>query len=109
MSVDFADLHVGIDAEVGIADWRAGGRGQMARTSAEIVAGAFDGIQITVASGARHRERIGRDELVERGAMAVRGDVSALRLGDLQKVAAYTREADGLGRGRAFIGTRHLL
>ena len=41
--------------------------------------------------------------------MAVQSDVAALRLGNLQKIGADASEADGLRRGRAFIGHRHLL
>jgi hypothetical protein len=41
--------------------------------------------------------------------MAVLRDVAPLRLGNLQKIAADASETDGLRRGRAFIGHRHLL
>src|SRR4029077_3140123 len=70
-SVDFADLHVGVNGQVGIANRGAGGRRRVARGGGNPAARAFDGVEIAVASGARRRKRIGRDEFVERSAIAV--------------------------------------
>src|SRR6266446_1463066 len=41
--------------------------------------------------------------------MAIRRNVAALRLCDLQKVAAHTSQADSLGRRRSFVRRGHLL
>ena len=103
------DVHGGVDGEVGVADGGAGGSGGMARGGGEIAAGTFDGVGVAVALSAAHVEIVGGNELVERSAVAVRSDVSAFGLGDLQQVAANTNETDGLRGGRAAISGRHLL
>src|SRR5260370_36729597 len=108
-SVDFVDLHGGVDGEVGIANGGAGRRGQVARCGGEFTAGTFDRVGIAVAFGAGHGKRIGGDELVERSAMAGLGDVAAVRLGDLQEVASNARQADGLRWSGTFIRCRHSL
>src|SRR6266481_8866460 len=108
-SVDFVDLHGGVDGEIGIANGGAGRCGQMPRRSGEITTGTFERVGITVALGARHGKRIGGDEFVERSAMAVGGDVAAFRLRDLEEVASNARQADGLRRSRTFIRDRHSL
>ena len=41
--------------------------------------------------------------------MAVRGDVAAFRLCDLEEIASNARQADGLRRSRTFIRDRHSL
>src|SRR2546426_11844944 len=41
--------------------------------------------------------------------MAIRRNVAALRLCDLQKVAAHAGQADSLGRRRSFVRRGHLL
>src|SRR5712664_1691195 len=108
-SVDFVDLHGGVDGEIGIANGGAGRRRQVARRGGEFTAGTFHGVGITVALGAGHGKRIGGDEFVERSAMAVRGDVAAFRLGDLQEIASNARQADGLRWSGTFIRCRHSL
>src|ERR1700688_2582270 len=107
--VDFADLHRGVYGEIGIANGRAGRRRQMPCRGGEFAARTFERVGITVALGAGHGKGIGGDEFVERGAMAVRGDVAAFRLGDLEEVASNARQADGLRRSRTFIRDRHSL
>src|SRR5712692_1350313 len=87
-SVDFVNLHGGVDSEIGIANGGAGRSGQVARSGSETDAGAFDRVGIAVALGAGHGKRIGGDEFVKRSAMAVGGDVAAFSLGDLQEVAS---------------------
>src|SRR5260370_7693875 len=95
-SVDFVDLHGGVDGEVGIANGGAGRRGQVARCGGEFTAGTFDRVGIAVAFGAGHGKRIGGDEFVERSAMAVRGDVPPFRLGHLPDVSSNPPPADSL-------------
>jgi len=75
----------------------------------KIASGAFDGVGVAVAVGAGHVEIVGRDELAERSAIAIRSDVTAFGLGDLEEVAANADQADGLGRGCAAIRGGHLL
>jgi len=65
-SVDFVDLHGGVDGEIGIANGGAGPVRAMPRRSGEITTGTFERVGITVALGARHGKRIGGDEFVER-------------------------------------------
>src|SRR2546423_610082 len=76
---------------------------------AEFTARALQRVGITVALGARHGKRMGGDEFVERGAMAVRGNVAAFRHGDLQEVASNAGQADGLRRSGTFVRGRHFL
>ncbi len=109
VSLDFVDIHGGVDGEIGIANGGAGRRRQMPRRGGEFTAGTFERVGITVALGARHGKRIGGDEFVERSAMAVGGDVAAFRLRDLEEVASNARQADGLRRSRTFIRDRHSL
>jgi hypothetical protein len=108
-SLDFVDLHGGVEGEIGIANGGASRRGQMARRSSEFTAGAFNGVGIPITLGASHGNGIGRNKLVERSAMAVSGDVAAFRLGDLQEVASNAGEADGLRWSRTVIRGRHAL
>ena len=109
VSLDFVDIHGGVDGEIGIANGGARRRRQMPCRGAEFTARTLERVGITVALGARHGKRIGGDEFVERSAMAIRGDVAAFRLGDLQEVASNARQADGLRRSRTFIRDRHSL
>src|SRR5260370_35479405 len=81
----------------------------MACRSGEFAAGTFDGVGIAVALGAGHGKRIGGDEFIERSAMAVRGDVAALRLGNLQEVASNAHQAERLRRSRTLIRGWHPL
>ena len=108
-SVNFVDLHGGVDGEIGIANGRAGRCGRMMRSGREFAAETFDGVGVAVAVGAGHGERVGGDEFVERSAMAVDGDVGAFRLGDLQEVASNADQADGLRGRRALVSRRHFL
>src|SRR2546429_7098833 len=78
LSLDFVDIHGGVDGEIGIANGGARRRRQMPCRGAEFTARTFERVGITVALGARHGKRIGGDEFVERSAMAIRGDVAAL-------------------------------
>src|SRR5260370_18415968 len=80
----------------------------MTRENREVRAGTFDGVRISPTLRLRHRQRVGRDELVKRAAMAVQSDVTALRLRDLQQVGAHSGKVDGLCRCGSFIGHRHL-
>src|SRR5882724_9457624 len=41
--------------------------------------------------------------------MPIRRNIAALRLSDLQKVAAHAGQADSLGRRRSFVRRRHFL
>ena len=109
VSLDFVDIHGGVDGEIGIANGGARRRWQMPCRGGEFTAQTLERVGITVALGAGNGKRIGGDEFVERSAMAVRGDVAAFRLGDLQEVASNARQADGLRRSRTFIGDRHSL
>src|SRR5260370_30630598 len=87
-SVDFVDLHGGIDGEIGVANGGAGGSGQMARSHSETGAGTFDCVGIAVALGAGHGKRGGGDEFAGRSALAVGGDVGAFALGAFHDVAS---------------------
>jgi hypothetical protein len=88
--IDFADLHGLVDRQGRVADRGAGRCGGVPGGGAEIAAaaGAIDGIGVAVALGTRQGERAGREELVERSAMAVECDIAALGLGDLEQVSA---------------------
>jgi len=108
-SVDFVDSHSGVNGQIGIANGGAGRSGCVARGGGEFAPGTLDGIGIAITLGAGHGERIGGDEFFKRSALAVNGDVGALRLGDLQEVASDTGQGDGLRRSRAFVGRRHSL
>src|SRR5690348_15759576 len=108
-SVDFVDLHGGVDSEIGIANGRAGRCGRMVRSGREFAAETFDGVGVAVALGAGHGKRTGGHELVERSAMTVDGDVGAFRLGDLQEVATNADQGDGLCGRRALVSRRHFL
>jgi hypothetical protein len=108
-SLDFVNLHGGIDGEIGIANGGAGRCGLMASRSGEITAGTFDRVGIAVAFGAGHGKRMGGNKFVERSAMAIHGDVTALRLGNLQEIGSNARQADGLRRSRTFVRRRQSL
>src|SRR6266849_1553159 len=108
-SVEFVNSHVGVDGEIGIANRRAGRCGQMAGGSGKFTAGTFNGVGISIALGAGHGKRIGGNEFLERSAMAVRGDVAAFCLGNLQEVASNARQADRLRRSRTYIRGWHPL
>src|SRR4029077_7983661 len=82
---------------------------EMASLGGEFAAGTLKCVGITVAFGAGHGNGIGGDEFVKRATMAVGGDEAAFRLGDLKKVAAHARQADGLGWSRTAICNRHAL
>ena len=107
--LDFADLHGLVDHQGGIADRGAfRGRG-VAGCRGEIAARALQSIAIAVAFGTLHGDGIGGDEFVHGvGAVIVEGGKTALGLCDLKQVATDTGEADGLGRGGASVGGRHL-
>jgi hypothetical protein len=109
LSLDFADLHAGVDGEIGIAYGRTSGSGEMAGRGGEIAAVAFDGIGIAVAFGAGHGNGIGGDEFGEGNAVAVGGDVAMFRVSNLQKIGSNTCQADGLGGSRAAVRGRHTL
>src|SRR5437660_12365418 len=109
VSVDFAGLPGGVDGEIGIANGGAGRRRQMPRRGGEFTARTLERVGITVTLSAGHGKRIGGDEFVKRSTMAIRGDVAAFRLSDLQKVASNASQADGLRWSRAFIRGRHSL
>jgi hypothetical protein len=109
MLLDFVDVHGGIYGEVGIADGGAGRGGGVVGRDCEIAAGTFDGVGVAVALGAGHVEIVGRDELTERSAIAIRSDVATFGLGDLEEVAANADQADGLRWSRAAIRGWHLL
>src|SRR2546430_13304325 len=109
LSLDFVDIHGGVDGEIGIANGGARRRGQMPCRGAEFTARTFERVGISVALGAGHGKRIGGDQFVERSAVAVRGDVATFRLGDLEGAASNARQADGLRRGRTFIRGGHSL
>ena len=106
--IDFVNLHGLINGEDGIADGRIGRGGSVMSGGGKVTAGAFNGVGIAVALGAGHGQGIGGDEFIESGALAIEGDVRTLGLGNLQKVAANSSQADGLGGGGAFIGDGHL-
>lgn len=108
-SLDFVDVHGGVDGEIGIANGGASRRRKMPRRSGKFTAGTLERVGIAVAPSAGHGQRIGGHEFVERSAMAVGGDVTAFRLGDLQEVASNVCQTDGLRRSRTFIGHRHFL
>src|SRR5437667_1246416 len=62
-SVNFVDLHGGVDGEIGIANGRAGRCGGMVRRGREFAAETFDGVGVAVALGAGHGKRTGGHEL----------------------------------------------
>jgi hypothetical protein len=108
-SVHFADLHILVNGERGIADGRTRGGRSVTCRDAEVATRTLDGISIAVPLATRHGQGVRGNELVERSAMAVLRDVAALPLGNLHKIAAHASQADCLRRGRAFIAHRHLL
>src|SRR5258708_1713696 len=105
-SLDIVNLHGGIDGEIGIANGGAGGCGQMTSRGGKFTTGTFHSVGIAVAFGTGHGKRMGRNEFVERSAMAIHGNVAALRLGNLQEVGSNARQADGLRRSRTFVRRR---
>jgi hypothetical protein len=102
--LEFADLHGLVDGESGVADRGAGGGWSVAGGDGEVWAGAVDRVGVAVALGTGHGERAGRDQVFERGALAVERNVAAFGVGDGEEVAADAGEADGLCWGRAGIG-----
>lgn len=74
----------------------------MVRGCSEIIAGAFDGVGVTVPLGSRHAHRARRQQFVHRHAMPVDADAVPLSLGDLQQVHTHAGNADGLRRDGAF-------
>jgi hypothetical protein len=105
--LNFADLHVGVDGEIRVADGRSlGGRG-VAGGDAEIVSRTFDQVRISFAPGVRHGKGARGNQLFERNTTSIEGDVTTLRLGDLQQIGAHGGERDGLGRRGAFIRDGH--
>src|SRR6266567_5913452 len=103
LSVDFVEFEGGVDGEVGIANGGARGCRPMARRSREIASRTVHCVGIAVALGAGNGNRLGGDELVERSAMAVGGDVAVFRIGNLQEVHSNARQADGLRGSGALI------
>lgn len=80
----------------------------MLRRRREIASGTVDRIVIAIALGARHRQRIRRDEFIERCASAILSYESALRLSDLQQIHSHPGNADRLRRSRTRGCHRHL-
>src|SRR4029077_18131363 len=84
--LNFADFHIGINRQLGVTGWRARWRRGVLCQDLELCCpGTVDLIAVPVALGVRHAKRTGGDQLVERGTVAIQGDVAALRLRDLQQ------------------------
>lgn len=105
--VDLVNLHVVIDAEIGITNGRTCRCGGMAGADGELFTRTLNRIGVAIAAGARHWEIAGRSELAERSATAVQGDESTLGCGDLQQIRADSGQGDGLRWSRAFVGRGH--
>lgn len=109
--LNFGDLHVLVNAENGVTNRGAFGCRRVTRHDTEfsIIPFALHFVGVAVAPGAGHREQAGRDEFIQTDTMGVEREVPALRLSNLEKISADTREADGLRRGRAGVGRGHFL
>jgi hypothetical protein len=70
-------------------------------------AGAVDLITVPVAPAVRHAKRTGGHQLVQRGTVAIQGDVAALGLRDLKQVSSNAGQADGLRGSGAGISRGH--
>src|SRR5271155_3626393 len=70
-SGNFADLHVLVDGEIGIADGRISGCRGMAGGGGKVPCGTGDRVGVTVAFRSFHRQRIRRDQFVERDTIPV--------------------------------------
>jgi hypothetical protein len=109
--LNFRDLHILIGAESGVSDGRTFRRWRVAGYDFKFarIAAALDFVKVTIAPGARHRERTRGDELADVRAMAVEDDGAALGLGDLEKVLADTGKTNGLRGSSSGVSDRHLL
>src|SRR5215831_8726623 len=107
--VDLAHLHVGVYSEIRIPNGRTGRRRLMARRHFEVCTETFDRVGISIAPGARHGKGPGGDKFVERSAMAIQSNVTALGLSDLQQVHTNAGQADRLRWSRALVCCWHLL
>jgi hypothetical protein len=108
--MDFADLHVLIDGEDGIADGGIRRRGSVAGGNGEFAAFATaDFVGVALALGVGEAHGTGRREFVELDAVAVRSDIDALGLRDLVEIHSNAGEADGLSGSSAGISGRHFL
>jgi hypothetical protein len=106
--LNFADFHIGINRQLGVTDWRTRWRGSVLCQDLELrCPGTVDLIAVPVALGVLHAKRTGGDQLVERGTVAIQGDVAALRLRDLQQISADAGQADGLRGSSAGISRGH--
>ncbi len=106
----FADLHVLVDGEDGVADRRIWRRGSVVRDYGEFAAfAATDFVGVALAFGTRKVHGAGRREFVERDAVAVRSDVGAFGLCDLREVHPNAGEAYGLGGSSTGVGGGHSL
>lgn len=105
----FMDLHILIYSQIRVANGRAGRRRSVARNGIEFRSGAFHGVTVAVTFGPGHRQHVRGDEVWQRCATPVGGNVGPLCLGDLQQVAAHTGEADSLRRCGATVRGRQFL
>jgi hypothetical protein len=109
-SPGFADLHVLVDGEDGVADGGICGRGSVMGGDGEVAAvSAADFVGVALTFAAREVHGAGRREFVEGDAVAIRSDISALGLRYLRKVHSNAGKAYGLGGGGAGIGGGHFL
>ncbi len=110
MLLDFADLHVLVDGEDGVADGRVRGGGGMVREYCEFAGfAATDFVGVALALGAGEVDGAGGREFVQRGTVAIRSDICALGLRDLRQIHSNAGEADGLSGSSARISGGHSL
>jgi len=72
-------------------------------------AGAGDRVPVAIAAAAAHGESAGRNQFIEREALAMECHVAAFGLADLQEVTADAGQADSLGGHGAGVGGRQSL
>src|SRR5229473_6538960 len=101
--LDFADLHGLVHLVRRIADGRTSGCGRVAGGDGEVVAGAIDGVGVTIAFWPGQAHGSGSEQFIHVHAVAVHADTVALCFGNLQEVHFHAGEVDGL-RGRGALG-----
>src|SRR5271169_2461664 len=88
---DLANLHVGVDLEGWISYGRAFRRWGMLRGDEKVRSSAKHLVGVTVALRALHGHRTRRNQLVERNAVAIEGNIRPLGLRNLQQIVADAR------------------
>src|SRR5271167_4279716 len=105
---DLPDLHGAIDGQLGVAYPGPFEGGRMLRSHLKIASRAVQIVGIAVPLFPAHRQRAGRDQLIERQALAVQRHAPAFRLRNQQQVAAHASQADRLCGGSSLVRCRHL-